>query len=88
MGGFRSDGLDRADRRRALTLDFGDGFPTWSVDATGQVKHVYSAPGAGTPHPWIVTPVLQDADNFVRGQQHFEIPHGRYRPWEVSASAF
>jgi hypothetical protein len=75
-----------ADGPPAMILDFGDGSATWAADATGQVKHVYSVPGGA--HPWIVAPVLTNADNVVRGPQRLEIPRGQYRPWDVSAAGF
>jgi len=67
-----------------MVLDFGDGSPTWTADATGMVKHVYVSPGGA--QPWITTAVLTDADGVVRGQQRFEIPGGQYRPWDASAA--
>ena len=61
----------------------GRGSRAWTADATGQVKHVYTAPSGV-----IVAPGLTDAANVVRGQQRFEIPRGQYRPWDVSAAGF
>lgn len=43
---FHVPPLRAADARPALTLNFGDGSPAWTADATGQVKHVYTARAA------------------------------------------
>ena len=97
-GVFRSDGPVRADRHLSCSVlgrggcaagidpGFGDGSPVWTTDATGQIKHDYAAPGGA--HPWMVAPVLTDADGVVRARQRFEIPRDEYRPWDVSAARF
>jgi hypothetical protein len=69
----------------AMHLDFGDGTTVSPVDGTGTIKHVYAAPPADTPHPWLFVATLTDADGAVRGSRRFELPHPQTAPWDLAA---